>query len=111
MFAHSARIDLRRLTGATRRAVGLRPTGESRLHHDMPERHSQGDPTALLFYPLEALRQWKPQNRNGSPVGWDLPAKNVSASPSVAQYPPHLPAQSRRHRAIDASACGQLMTT
>src|SRR5258706_14443147 len=49
MYANITRIltvDLRPLTGATGRAVGLPPTGEQRPRPDAPGRPSQGDSTA-----------------------------------------------------------------
>src|SRR5258706_15253897 len=54
MYANITRIltvDLRPLTGATGRAVGLRPTGEQRPRPDAPERPSHGDSTAQTILP------------------------------------------------------------
>jgi hypothetical protein len=77
----------------------------------MPERHAQRNPTALLFYPREALRQGQPQHRQGRPGEEGRPATHGSATPAVAPSPTHLPAPSSRHRARDAETGGRLLTT
>src|SRR5262249_3087163 len=71
--ANVSPIALRRLTGAARRAGGLRPTGEERTAH-------QGTGQRKRLYPQEALRQRNPAKRGAGPRAWTLLAKHVFTS-------------------------------